>query len=56
MPDHSPLSRYLLLGMAVLILGAALPDADLLLQQARQWRSRRPATERIVVIEPIAFR
>jgi hypothetical protein len=35
MPNHSPLSRYLLIGFAVLMVGAALPDLDWLVKQAR---------------------
>lgn len=41
MPNQSPVSRYLLLGLAVLMFGAALPDVEVLLQQARQWRTVR---------------
>jgi hypothetical protein len=51
MPNHSPLSRYLLLGMAALMLGAALPDAEVLFQKARQWQVRRA-----VVVEPFVLR
>lgn len=51
MPNQSPLSRYLLLGMAALMLGAALPDAEVLFQKARQWQVRRA-----VVVEPFVLR
>ena len=51
MPNQSPLSRYLLLGMAALMLGAALPDAEILFQNARQWQVRRA-----VVVEPFVLR
>jgi hypothetical protein len=36
MPNQPPVSRYLLLGLAVLMLGSALPDMELLWRQARQ--------------------
>ncbi|MFN0106188.1 MAG: hypothetical protein ACKV2U_29375 [Bryobacteraceae bacterium] len=54
MPYQSPISRYLLLGIAVLMLGAAIPDAKLLLQQARQWRQHRSV--QTIVIDTAPFR
>ncbi|MBI2686838.1 MAG: hypothetical protein HYX27_11025 [Acidobacteria bacterium] len=58
MPNHAPLSRYLLIGIAVLMFCAALPDAELLLMQARQWTKQRTErrVERITVIDPAPFR
>jgi hypothetical protein len=58
MPNQFPLSRYFLLGIAVLMLGAAIPDVDSLLQRARQLRQYRTVrtTERTVVINGIPFR
>ena len=58
MPNQSPLSRYLLLGIAVLMFGAALPDAELLIQHARQWSRQQTGgrVERITVINPTPFR
>jgi hypothetical protein len=37
MPNQSPVSRYLLVGIAALMLGSALPDLDVLVAQAKQW-------------------
>jgi hypothetical protein len=55
MPEGFPVSRYLLVGIAILMLGAALPDAHTLLQQVR----RNPAmrmTDRIVYIDAVQMR
>ena len=54
MPDHFPISRYLLLGIAALMLAAAIPDVETLLQRARQLRQFR--TERVVVIDGVRMR
>ncbi|HEU0119740.1 MAG TPA: hypothetical protein VFQ91_04385 [Bryobacteraceae bacterium] len=47
MPDPSPISRLLLIGLALLMLGAALPDAELLLQQARTLRMTKQRTSNV---------
>jgi len=54
MPNQFPVSRYLLLAIAVLMLGAAIPDLDILVQRARQLREFQ--TERIVVIDGVRMR
>lgn len=58
MPNQSPVSRYLLVAFAVLMFGAALPDAELLVQQIRQWNHPRriPSVERVVVVSPLEYR
>ena len=54
MLNQFPVSHYLLLAIAVLVLGAALPDIDTLLQRARHLRQFR--TERVVVIDGVRMR
>lgn len=58
MPKGFPVSRYLLVGIAILMLGAALPDTDALLQHARQLRQFRSmrTTERVVYIDGVRMR
>jgi len=58
MPNQSPISRYLLLGIAALMFVASLPDAELLLQQARRWRNARQTgnIERVTMTDPMPFR
>lgn len=48
MPDPSPASRYLLLAIAVLMMGAALPDLPVWLAKVRPWCAHVP--ERVVVV------
>ena len=58
MPNLVPVSRYLLLGLAALMLGAALPDLGMLAQRARELRQIRAlrSSERTVVIERLPVR
>ena len=54
MPNQFPASRYLLLAIAVLMLGAAIPDIETLVRRARQLRQFR--TERVFVIDGVRMR
>jgi hypothetical protein len=49
MPNHAPVSRYLLLGIAALMLGAALPDMEVLLAKVRPWRGH--GVSRVIVVD-----
>ena len=52
MPNQSPVSRYLLVGIAAVMLGSALPDLDVLVAQVkhlRQGRGVRTVTTTVVV-------
>jgi hypothetical protein len=55
MPNQSPVSRYLLVGMAALMFGAALPDVEWMLARARQLRSEHRG-QRIVVVDGVRIR
>lgn len=55
MPNQSPLSRYLLVGMAALMFGAALPDVGWMLARARQWSAEHRG-QRIIVVDGVRFR
>jgi hypothetical protein len=58
MPNQVPLSRYLLLGFAALMLGAALPDMGSLVQRAREMRQIRAqrTNQRTVIIDRLPVR
>lgn len=58
MPNQSPVSRYLLVAFAVLMLGSALPDAEVLLQRLRQLNQPRRVgmVERVVAVQPLEYR
>lgn len=52
MPNQSPVSRYLLVGIAALMLGSALPDLDVLVAQVKHLRQGdgvRTVTTTVVV-------
>jgi len=58
MPNLVPVSRYLLLGFAALMLGAAIPDLGTLLQRARELRQIQTmrSNERTVIIDRLPVR
>jgi len=58
MPNHSPFSRYLLIGFAALMLGAAMPDLDWMVAKARQLSGVHPpgTTVRTVYIDGLRMR
>ncbi len=56
MPQQTPLSRYLLLGFAALMFGAALPDAELWFHRVQNRAWRAPVAERVVLVDPMPFR
>ena len=52
MPNQSPVSRYLLVGIAAVMLGSALPDLDVLVAQVKHLRQGggvRTVTTTVVV-------
>ena len=58
MPNQSPFSRYLLIGFAALMVGAAVPDVGWLVAKARQLSGAHPpgSTVRTVYIDGVRMR
>jgi hypothetical protein len=58
MPNHSPISRYLLIAFAALMFGAAVPDLSWMVAKAREWSGVHPpgTTVRTVYVDGVRIR
>jgi len=54
MPNQTPVSRYLLLGIAIIMFAAALPDTETLLRKVRELK--QPGSQRAVYVDGVRLR